>query len=78
MNPYPLAKIQVVSQGNTVAATLAVVPVSWEISCNLCHAPGLPGPMVDADILRRHDQKHQTHLLGNGPVLWLPAMPIQR
>ena len=69
MNPYPLAKIQVESQGVAVATTRAVVPVSWEISCNLCHAPGATNAMVDADILQRHDQKHGTQLLGSGSVL---------
>lgn len=69
LNPYPLGKIQVQSAGATVATTRAVVPVSWEISCNLCHAPGQPGPAVDADILLRHDQLHGTSLLGGGPVL---------
>lgn len=69
LNPYSLAKIQVEAAGATVATTRAVVPVSWEISCNLCHAPGAPGPAVDADILSRHDQKHGTSLLGSGPVL---------
>ncbi|MAT73373.1 MAG: hypothetical protein CMJ58_28145 [Planctomycetaceae bacterium] len=69
LNPYPLASIQVESQGNPVATTRAVVPVSWEISCNLCHAPGGTGPQVDADILLKHDQKHGTSLLGGPPVL---------
>lgn len=69
LNPYQLSEITVKSQGQTVAITHAVVPVSWEISCNICHAPGQPGPAVDADILQKHDQKHNTHLLGNGPVL---------
>lgn len=69
LNPYQLSEIVVKSRGQTVAVTHAVVPVSWEISCNICHAPGQPGPMVDADILGKHDAKHNTHLLGGGPVL---------
>lgn len=69
LNPYPLGEVNVEIQGTQVATTRAVVPVSWEISCNLCHAPNQPGPAVDADILRRHDQKHNTQLFGNGPVL---------
>lgn len=69
LNPYPLASIQVESAGVPVATTRAVVPVSWEISCNLCHAPGAPGPAVDADILQKHDQLHGTSLLNNRPVL---------
>lgn len=69
LNAYPLSEITVKSQGNVVALTHAVVPVSWEISCDICHAPGQPGPAVDTDILTKHDAKHNTHLLGNGPVL---------
>jgi hypothetical protein len=69
LNPYQLSVITVSSRGQTVAATQAVVPVSWEISCNICHAPGQPGPMVDADILSKHDQKHGTTLLSHTPVL---------
>ncbi len=69
LNPYQLAEIAVIAQGQVQAVTHAVAPVSWEISCNLCHAPGMPGPMVDADILLKHDRKHNTHLFGNGPAL---------
>ena len=32
------------------------MPVSWEISCDLCHTT--PGISVATDILRRHDQLH--------------------
>ncbi len=73
LDPYPLAEISVVAAGKTVALTHAVVPVSWEISCNLCHAPGNPGPVVDRDILTRHDLKHKTSLVASAtsgrPVL---------
>ncbi|MFO0941495.1 MAG: hypothetical protein U0930_12095 [Pirellulales bacterium] len=69
LNPYNLSEIKVLKNGTSVATTHAVVPVSWEISCNLCHAPGQAGPAVDADILRKHDQKHHTKLLGGSPVL---------
>lgn len=69
LNPYQLAEIAVVAQGQLLARTHAVAPVSWEISCNLCHAPGQPGPMVDADILAKHDRKHHTNLLGGPAVL---------
>ncbi len=62
LNPYPLAEISVVAAGKKVAITHAVVPVSWEISCNLCHAPNSPGPVVDHDILAKHDLKHKTNL----------------
>ena len=69
LDPYPLAEVWAESQGQILALSHAVVPVSWEISCDICHAPGQPGPMVDADILLKHDVKHNTQLLGNGPVL---------
>ncbi len=67
LNPYPISEIKVASAGKTLATTHAVVPVSWEISCNLCH-PNVPagtpvtGAEVEFDILRRHDIKHRTQL----------------
>ncbi len=67
LNAYPLASIKVSSGGKTLATTHAVVPVSWEISCNICH-PNVPagtpvtGADVEFDILRQHDRKHQTQL----------------
>lgn len=62
LNPYQLSEIKVSVAGKNVAITHAVVPVSWEISCNLCHAPGGTGAEVDRDILLRHDRLHQTVL----------------
>jgi hypothetical protein len=56
LDPYPLARITVLSGGNEVASTEAVVPVSWEISCDLCHTT--PGISVATDILRKHDKLH--------------------
>jgi hypothetical protein len=67
LEPYPLAEITAESGGKVLALTHAVV--SWEISCNVCHAPGMPGEMVDADILSKHDQKHNTQLFGGDSVL---------
>ncbi len=67
LDPYPLSVIKVASAGKTLATTHAVVPVSWEISCNLCH-PNVPagtpvtGAQVEFDILRQHDFKHKTTL----------------
>ncbi|MBI5864832.1 MAG: hypothetical protein HZB38_10045 [Planctomycetes bacterium] len=68
-NPYPLATIEVRQRGtnNVVARTQAVVPVSTEMSCNLCH--NLPGMTTATDILLRHDMLHQTDLLSDRPVL---------
>lgn len=56
LDAYPLAQIQVSQNGLVVASTEAVVPVSWEISCDLCHTT--PGISVGTDILRKHDQLH--------------------
>ncbi len=65
-NPYPLALISVERNGAVVAQTQAVVPVSWEISCNICHST--PGISVGRDILRKHDVLHATHLEAAMPV----------
>jgi hypothetical protein len=67
LNPYQLSKIDVFVGGQIVATTAAVVPVSWEISCNLCH--NTPGITPDTDILRKHDLKHGTKLEASKPVL---------
>ena len=64
---YPLATISVVQNGTTVAQTQAVVPVSWEINCDLCH--NTPGISTATDILRKHDQLHGTTLEQSKPVL---------
>lgn len=66
-DPYQLATITAYRQGVAVGQTRAVVPVSWEISCNLCHNP--PGITTAADILRKHDQRHGTNLQAQKPVL---------
>ncbi len=66
-DPYPLATIIVERQGVEVARTQAVVPVSWEISCNICH--GGEGISVATDILMDHDRLHSTDLVNNKPVL---------
>lgn len=65
-NPYPKALITVERNGAVVAQTQAVVPVSWEISCNICH--NTPGISVARDILRKHDVRHATHLENSMPV----------
>lgn len=66
-NPYPLATIEVRSGSTLMARTQAVVPVSTEMSCHLCH--NRPGVSVATDILARHDELHQTNLLSQRPVL---------
>jgi hypothetical protein len=65
-NTYPLGTISVTVGGTTVAQTQAVVPVSWEINCDLCHST--PGISVATDILRKHDQRHGTTLENSKPV----------
>ncbi len=65
--PYPLATITVTQQGQVVARTQAVVPVSAEISCNLCHNEA--GVSTASDLLADHDRLHGTHLLDSKPVL---------
>lgn len=65
-NPYQLALVTVERNGAVVAQTQAVVPVSWEISCNICHTT--PGISVGRDILRKHDARHATNLENSMPV----------
>jgi hypothetical protein len=66
-DPYNLATVTVQSGTSTTARTQAVVPVSWEISCDLCHfaAGGSPA----SDILQKHDILHGTDLSHAKPVL---------
>ncbi len=63
-NPYQLATISVTAGGSQVAQTQAVVPVSWEINCNLCHGAGEAG-----DPLSEHDDEIGTTLSSQKPVL---------
>lgn len=66
-NPYPLATVIVRRNGAFMGATQAVVPVSWEIGCNICH--NTPGISTATDILRDHDRLHGTTLEQSKPVL---------
>jgi hypothetical protein len=50
-----------------LAKTQAVVPVSWEMSCQLCHND--PGVSTATDILRDHDRLHGTTLEQQKPVM---------
>lgn len=65
--PYNLAQINVTKNGQLVAATAPVVPVSWEMSCNQCH--NTPGISVAEDILRKHDKKVRGGIRMKKPVL---------
>jgi len=66
-NPYPLATITAKKNGVVMGTTQIVVPVSWEISCNICHKT--PGISTATDILRAHDRLHATNLEASKPVL---------
>jgi hypothetical protein len=67
-DPFQLSSIVVKDKsGKQVATTKAVVPVSWEISCHLCH--NTPGISVATDILRAHDRLHGTTIEKQKPVL---------
>jgi len=65
-DPYPLATVRVIRNGRVAARTQAVVPVSWEIRCDLCH--NTPGISTATDILRAHDRLHGTSLEAAKPV----------
>lgn len=65
-NPYPMALISAELNGQVVARTQAVVPVSWEISCFLCHNSATES--VGMNILRAHDRRHSTSLASSAPV----------
>ncbi len=66
INAYQLAQVSVTA-GTQVANTQTVIPVSWEISCNMCHSG--KGTSVATDILRKHDKRFNTKLEGQKPVL---------
>lgn len=68
LNAYQLAKIDVVVNRQAVATTAAVIPVSWEISCDLCHSQ-TSQLSVAGNILAKHDALHGTKLLNSKPVL---------
>ncbi|HEY3265375.1 MAG TPA: hypothetical protein VGM37_00500 [Armatimonadota bacterium] len=67
LDPYQKARLVVTQNGVTVGKAQPVIPVSWEISCNLCHTS--PGISVAANILRSHDRRHGTSLETQKPVL---------
>ncbi|HMS55004.1 MAG TPA: hypothetical protein PKA27_06350 [Fimbriimonadaceae bacterium] len=66
-NPYQLASITVSLSGQYLAATQAVIPVSWEMRCDSCH--NTKGITPETDILRKHDRLHGTQLESQKPVL---------
>jgi hypothetical protein len=66
-NTYPLATINVMQGSTLMARTQAVVPVSTEMSCILCHHT--PGQSTASTILAAHDSLHGTTLVQQKPVL---------
>ena len=76
-NPYALGLFTVMRDGEQVAQTQAVVPVSWEISCAICHAEdddkteteGNKNLSVALNILAKHDEEHDTDLVNSQPVM---------
>lgn len=56
LSPYNLATVNVNSGSTTVATTRPVVPVSWEIRCDLCHTK--KGMSVASHLLSRHYALH--------------------
>jgi len=66
-NPYPLALITVTSGTTVLARTQAVVPVSTEMNCQICHNDA--GKSTASDILEDHDRLHGTTLMAQRPVL---------
>jgi hypothetical protein len=68
LDAYQLAKVTVTSGGTVTAQTAAVVPVSWEIRCDLCHV-GADGVTPYGAILASHDTLHGTTLVDQKPVL---------
>ncbi len=64
MNPLQLASIRVTAGNYELARTRAVVPVSWELSCALCHDDSPTD--APANFLIAHDDPR----LGNGTHLY--------
>lgn len=67
LDPFPLATFVATKDGAEIARTQTVIPVSSEISCNLCH--NTPGVSPETDILRDHDRLHGTTLEQQKPVV---------
>lgn len=66
-NPYPLAHVLATHTELGEATTVAVVPVSAELRCNLCHEA--EGHTANYDVLMDHDRLHGTTLVDQRPVL---------
>jgi hypothetical protein len=67
VDPFQLAEVTVQVDGAPVAQARPVIPVSWEIRCDLCH--NTPGISTALDILQAHDRNYATDLENAQPVL---------
>jgi hypothetical protein len=67
LDPYQRVRLTATRNGVFAGISQPVIPVSWEISCNLCH--NAPGASVATNILRAHDRRHGTQLEASKPVL---------
>lgn len=75
-SPYQLAEIVVKdAEGNLLAGTQTVVPVSTEMHCENCHNdngsanPSIATGSVKKNIMTLHDTRESTNLIGSRPVL---------
>lgn len=76
--PYPYQLAEIIakdSNGNILASTQTVAPVSTEMNCQNCHNdhgsanPGIGTGNLKQNILTLHDQNKGTNLMANRPVL---------
>lgn len=67
LNPYNLALVSAKPSAGALALTRAVVPVSWEMRCDLCHKTA--GISTATDIINKHVAKHTTDTPLTRPVL---------
>ena len=74
-DPYQLASLVAkdIATGAERATLTGVAPVSSEMHCDTCHAPGKdPGgnqPRTELNILALHDNEENTNLINSRPVL---------
>lgn len=85
-NPYPMVEVSAIdSQGNVLAKTVTVLPVSTEMNCKACHSSNANYPdakpikgyvnLSDMEkdyrfnILRLHDQEHPNAVADNYEAL---------
>ena len=76
--PYPYQVAELVARdrnGNILASTQTVLPVSTEMHCEYCHQddgsanPGIKTGVVKQNILTLHDREENTNLMAQRPVL---------